>query len=99
MLLRCVKTFYILIFFSDSETTGPIGTKFDEKFHWMVPYKFMPFFYWSEVHKGNKRTKGLKKGVSIYRYKLFIVPLCLTRIFINAFLKKIPFSNMHDIIM
>jgi hypothetical protein len=58
-----------------SETTGQIGTKFWRNFHWMVTYKVYGVFCWSEEYKRNKRLKGVKRGVPIYGYKLFIVHL------------------------
>jgi hypothetical protein len=41
--------------------------------HWMVLYNVFMFFFswsWSEVHKRNKRPKGVKKGVSIREFPL-----------------------------
>jgi len=55
---------------------------------------------WSEVHKTNKGSKGVEKDVSIYigiRYVLFICFWWL--FFFYAFMRKIPFRNMYNVIM
>ena len=51
----------------------------------MIPYKV----YVSAVYKRNKRNKGVKKGMSIYRYKLFIVHLIYEDILMHSLRKSL----------
>ena len=86
---------YILIFFP--ETTWTIGTKLN--LVWMFigwSLHSLCFCCWSEVHKRNKRSKGC---VHIYGYKLLFIWFFKIKEFINVFLNKILFIDMHNIIM
>ena len=53
------------IFFSESESTGPIGTKLGRNVHWIVPMKIYVFFV-GQKDTTETRLNGVKKGVSIY---------------------------------
>ena len=61
----------------------------------MVPCKVYGLFCWLEVHKRNKRSIGIKKGVSIYmgiNYSLFIC--FLWGILMHSLRKSLPEACM-----
>jgi hypothetical protein len=53
----------IVCFNRFSETTGSIGTKFGRNVYLMVLWEVNVFLGWSDVHKRNKRPKGVKNYV------------------------------------
>ena len=79
-----------------SETTMQIGANLNRNVNWIVSYKV--YVILTEVHKINKNPKGVKR-MCPYMGMHFIVQLFFSWGFLNDFLQKIPFRNMHNIIM
>jgi len=91
---------YIVIFFS--EQLGQFEPSLVGMFIGWSPTKFMGFFVNQKYTKEAKAQRCQKGCVDIlvYRYQLFIIHLFFTKIcFFGAFLKKIPFRNMQDVII
>ena len=83
-------SFYILIFFSESIL--PIRTKISRNIHWMISFTVYMLI------KSTQKKQEFQRFRNIYRYTLFIVHLFLIIIF-YAFMWKIPFRKMHNVIM
>ena len=63
----CPTTLVVICFWSSSlKPLGKLDPNLVGMFIWWSSRKCIAFFCWSEVHKRNQRSKGVKKGVCFF---------------------------------